>query len=403
MSVSPLRKENDISGVESRILRLVADPDFGRIREKLAKFNFFEAIGVQRREVRHSDFLAFLLNPRGNHGLGDAFLRRFLKRSFGSKFVYSGKQFQVERETMHVDILLHDDVNHLAVIVENKVDAGEHDNQLERYWKSIKDRYPGYSLFGLYLTPEGEKPSDERYVPVGYSFVCDLIDEMLGREKSKWVPAVEMTLRHYVEMLRRDIVPDSDLRQLCENVYFEHRDVLDQIFEFKPDLQTVIRKYLENLVESEPQKIALDSRSTKRYVRFAAQEWDAIQAFKQGHDNWGDKGRMLLFEFQNEATSLKLKLIIGPGPTATRQKLLDLALANDSLLRAASKSLNAKWNEIYSRPILSESSLDNLRTSDLEEQVKTEWRKFLEEDFPQILRIVGSDRWNHQNQQSPDA
>ncbi|HAH57521.1 MAG TPA: hypothetical protein DCL86_05190, partial [Bacteroidales bacterium] len=42
------------------------------------KFNIFEAVGMARQEIRHSRFLAFLLNPLAPHGLGEYFLRNFL-------------------------------------------------------------------------------------------------------------------------------------------------------------------------------------------------------------------------------------------------------------------------------------------------------------------------------------
>ena len=127
---------NDPGILQAHINDLVADPDFEHISNKLTKFNFFEAIGAQRREVRHSDFLAFLLNPKGNHGLGDAFLRRFLKHALKTSFNYpESSDFQIERETRNIDIFLHDDKSHLAVIIENKIDSDEHDNQLERYWR----------------------------------------------------------------------------------------------------------------------------------------------------------------------------------------------------------------------------------------------------------------------------
>ena len=42
---------------------------------------FFSAAGVNRRELPQSDFLRFLLDPSEKHGLGDAFLKRFLQRS----------------------------------------------------------------------------------------------------------------------------------------------------------------------------------------------------------------------------------------------------------------------------------------------------------------------------------
>src|SRR5688500_11625090 len=59
---------------------LVMDQDIEELEARLDPFNIFEAIGAVRQELRHSDFLAFLLNPRQNHGLGDTFAKRLLQR-----------------------------------------------------------------------------------------------------------------------------------------------------------------------------------------------------------------------------------------------------------------------------------------------------------------------------------
>ena len=47
-----------------------------RLESLITGFNIFEAIGAVRQEPRHSDFLAFLLDPGADHGLGDAFAKR---------------------------------------------------------------------------------------------------------------------------------------------------------------------------------------------------------------------------------------------------------------------------------------------------------------------------------------
>ena len=45
---------------------LVGNEDLERLEALLDQFNIFEAIGVVNQELRHSDFLAYLLDPRGN-------------------------------------------------------------------------------------------------------------------------------------------------------------------------------------------------------------------------------------------------------------------------------------------------------------------------------------------------
>ena len=59
---------------------LIDNPDLEKLEILLAEFNLFEAVGVVRQELRHSDFLAFLLDPRQPHGLGDSFLSIFLRK-----------------------------------------------------------------------------------------------------------------------------------------------------------------------------------------------------------------------------------------------------------------------------------------------------------------------------------
>src|SRR5438270_11312729 len=59
---------------------VVDNLDLERLEALLDQFNIFEAIGAVWQELRHSDFLAFLLDPQQNHGLGDVFLKRLLQK-----------------------------------------------------------------------------------------------------------------------------------------------------------------------------------------------------------------------------------------------------------------------------------------------------------------------------------
>ena len=61
--------------------KLVTDNDeLEKLEAIIGCFNIFEAVGVVKQELRHSDFLAFLLDPQQPHGFGSSFLRRFLQR-----------------------------------------------------------------------------------------------------------------------------------------------------------------------------------------------------------------------------------------------------------------------------------------------------------------------------------
>jgi len=59
---------------------VVENSDLERLESLVTQFNIFDVIGAVRQELRHSDFLAYMLNPQRNHGLGDAFARKLLQR-----------------------------------------------------------------------------------------------------------------------------------------------------------------------------------------------------------------------------------------------------------------------------------------------------------------------------------
>src|SRR3712207_2829548 len=107
---------------------VVGNQNLERLEALLERFNIFEAIGVVRQELRHSDFLAFLLDPQGNHGLRDIFLKRLLQQVLATVQddevpltpieleLWNLDRIEVRREWQHIDILLLDEDHELAVI-----------------------------------------------------------------------------------------------------------------------------------------------------------------------------------------------------------------------------------------------------------------------------------------------
>lgn len=179
--------DQDRKALESFV---VNNPDLERLEALLDRFNIFEAVGLVRQEIRHSAFLAFLLNPRESHGLGDSFAKRLLQGAIMSAPDISAPvtpielslwdlgQMEVRLEWQHIDIFLLDERNRLAVIIENKIDTSEHFDQLQRYYETVNQQYPGYRIIGLYLTPAGDEPSHKNYLPLGYGLVCEVLDSL---------------------------------------------------------------------------------------------------------------------------------------------------------------------------------------------------------------------------------
>jgi hypothetical protein len=381
---------------------IVDNPFLEKLEALLDEFNIFEAMGVVRQEMRHSDFLAFLLDPQQNHGLGDTFLKRLLQKALISADsnvtpitsidldIWSLDQVLVLREWRNIDIVFIDESNKLIIILENKINISEHSNQLRRYYEVAQQHYPNSKIIGLFLTPEGEMPSDDRYLPVNYGQICSLLESLIESRASTLGADILTVIRHYIQALRRHIVNESEMIELCQRIYRKHRKALDLIYEYRPDQQEEIREILERLIQQSP--YLKPDHSIKSYIRFTCAEWD-VPALLQGN-GWTPSGRILLFEFfWNSLKDLKIKLTIGPGPQDVRQKLLNMALQKPSLFKPDSKKLGNKWKFIYDRIFLTAKSYEDVDNDELTEQINKHWNTFVQGDL-QAIRTVVSDELN---------
>ena len=377
---------------------VIDNPDLERLEQLSGRFNLFEAIGVRKQELRHSDFLAFLLSPQQPHGLGDYFLKRLLQRTLAGNRraglpislidldVWSLDSALVLREWNNIDLLIVDETHNLVVVIENKIESAEHSDQLNRYLRTVEHHYPGFRVLALFLTPQGELPSDERYLPLRYTVVVELVEQVLDARRSVLGADVQTLLRHYADLLRTHVVSNSEIDELCLRLYQKHQRALDLIFERRPDRQLSIQQLLEAIVAETP-GFVLD-QSTKNVVRFALQEWDTPE-LKAGSD-WTSSGRVLLFWFVNKPDRLDLRMEIGPGPVETRQRLLDLVLQHTPPFSVQTRYLNQKWNRIYKRPFLNAAKLEEASMEEIEAAVRKLWGVFLTSDLPVIRQVIRS-------------
>jgi hypothetical protein len=89
---------------------------FEQIETKLSNFNAFETLGIVNAEIRHSNVLAWLLNPKENHGLGDVFIKKLIQTLF-----YQNKNTILKSNVTLFDISLMD----------------YYDFNIRREWKNI--------------------------------------------------------------------------------------------------------------------------------------------------------------------------------------------------------------------------------------------------------------------------
>ena len=389
-----MTNQTPVTGREALEDFLIENPDLERLEIMLGEFNLFEALGVVRQELRHSDFLGFLLDPRQNHGLADSFLTLFLRKAIqaadlgGLPFtaldvtLWDLADTEVRREWRNIDILILNRSLKLAIVVENKVGSPEHSGQLLRYLDIVRQEFAGWQIAGIYLTPEGDLPSEETFLPCSYGIVREAIETLIESRVAIMGPEVRMAVSHYSQLLQRHVMSDSEIAELCQRIYRQHRSALDLIYEHRPDRAALAYDALLAVL-GQDDSILLD-HSTKSYVRFVPREWD-VPELSVG-DGWTPSGRMLLFELRNDQRrGIILQIQLGPGPVEVRRAVFEAA-QESRLFNPTARALNKRWNSLYAgREVVSAASLDELDGEDLESSIGEFWTSFSSSDLPQFV------------------
>lgn len=248
----------------------------------------------------------------------------------------------------------------------------------------MESQYPDHNKIYVYLTPDGEEPSDSSYIPFTYSEIVLLIEDVAKETQNSIPTLVFSALEQYLQILRRHIVPDNDLVKLAESIYQKHKRALDFIYEQRSDLQLELNEFIVNLIAESG--FDLD-RVVKTSVYFAPKEWANIQQLNNtGLDGWTKTaGRSVLFEIRNTTTLVSICLVVGPTiDEKNRQIIFDYCSMNTNVFKNCSAKLYSKTTTLYSQKIINRQQLEDSSTSELEPKIREAWEDFLEGDLGQI-------------------
>ena len=166
--------------------------------------NFLDITKISRNEIVHSNFIAWILSGNGSHGLGSFPINQLVKclefvkeekeneksrvsldvinNFYNEDYITSVK---VSREEEHIDILvlIFTKDKTLPILIENKVDSKENNEQTKRYYdygeKAFRNRDKYYEPIYIYLYPNYNKsvPSNELYLRMTYQNLVDYVIE----------------------------------------------------------------------------------------------------------------------------------------------------------------------------------------------------------------------------------
>ena len=369
--------------------RLLKDEDFDKLDLGLKNPNIFQILRITKNEIRHSNFLSWLLDPNQSHKLGDIFLKRFLREVFSSDKFGDLDQVDVEgmdlskveiqREWKNIDILIK--LKNVVVCVENKVLSKEHSDQLRRYKEIIENQFPNHHQTFVFLTPEGTSSDDESdtYEPISYEFIVESLDRIISVYGESLNEQVKNYIKDYITIIKRELMGTDKLTELSKKIYQNHKELFDFIIDHKPDVLDGVKSIFEKQIQKRGWVLGSQGKS---YLRFTTPKISELTYINQNSNGWRNK-ESFLFEFVLNPSKNRMnsKTVISPSdPQYDTSRLSEIFMEIDGFKSPSGKKWLVNYQKLVKFPF---SKVDDLS----EEEIEFEFNKILD-GFTPIVELV---------------
>ena len=384
---------------------LNAEDGIKKIEDLFREFNPFIVLKCADHEIRHSNVLGWLLDPKQNHKLDDEVLKPFIKmlsdegndiRGFyidGSPrediLVYRERYIEGNR----FDLLIESQKGKAAIIIENKIYSDEGKEQLKAYYELAKEEFKEYTLIFVYLTVEGDQPSDKNWIRMDYSKILAIIEKAVKQKHNQADENILFFIDQYISTIRRHVMNDSEIQKICKDVYYKHKEALDEIFKYnQQDHCLEILTLIKKIIQDKYSDSLLPVVGRKRYIGFTTKSLDAIVKKKGINRDFGEAGHMLLyfFEIPQGSNDLFFNLYIGEGDDEYREKLYVIAKGNKKLFAKVSKENIIKGAAlIFQKVVLKDQDYQELKRENEDGDLfEMEIKNRIDMKLPELLESV---------------
>ena len=234
--------------MEGDLRKLIDDERFQRYHEALLKpreFNAFDVLRNADYEIRHSNVLAWLLQPDETHGIGGRFLEWFVnhfneradKAGIGPVVAtdFEASNIDVRRELHHVDITVFFKREKDLIAIENKTEETSPANfdQVREYDRQLRDRYKDrYHVRSALLTasPDGSV-AQQGFVHVSWVSVHGKISALHGGKEFR--SPVDAFVGQYVDAVGKRVLPQEAVQDSFKRLLDDYdallKDMLDAL------------------------------------------------------------------------------------------------------------------------------------------------------------------------------
>lgn len=263
------------------------------LERKIRPFNTFEVLKSAHNEIRHSNVLAWLLDPDGSHGLRHLFLRRWLMLVFygvGSQGnsldpikldCARFRTVKVRREWHNIDVLLEIETEteeRWVICIENKIRSRQRENQLEKYYNCVETFFSGYTRAYIFLTVTSEPPDDPHYVMATYAQVCSALETCLAEHSGSIGEGPRMLMDQYLSILKERFMENSEISKLVAEIWAQHKDALEIILNDRPDNIRSLTNTVKALMQTNGFRLVPTDAWGR--VRFMPNSWANSQDLK---------------------------------------------------------------------------------------------------------------------------
>lgn len=434
--------------MERELQKLLEDARFLKYHRAVVKprtFNPFDVLRYSDYEIRHSNVLAWLLQPDETHGIGGAFIRDFTtalndearRQNMAPVPVpssFEADNIRVERELHHVDITLFFENERTVVAIENKTaeTAPEHAEQVRGYEETLRETYKRkYGEIRSVLLTTSPEPgaSGDGFIHMSWTRIQDIVNAIRERERfqSEEGERVRAFLGQYLEIVGRlTAQPETeanyfgtllqDYGQVLNELLTKREEDVGGVAALRNDLGEY-RTSVDRLVSDfrqKPRQLRSDVQAFLRGRRFrtwtqtpAAQQWyylyfsnPSMEETRQAlsvpwHPRW-------VFTFSHREVLVQLQ--IDPpkkewGPAVDR--IIDFMKKHPidaSQGRRGRYPLESPpWPGcfmVYKHPLMTDADLSSTPTSEIKDATLRRVESFLDEDYSRIetyLRCMAFD------------
>lgn len=379
------------------LFELEHDVTFQKLNQQVNSFNPLKVLRMENYEVRHSNMLAWFLDPKENHRLNDYFLRKVLEHlllidenaenilfdQVANLLNYSLIESHVYREVKtsnnrYIDLVIVNQQLKTVVLIENKFYSTESRNQLNDYLHYIQQIFEDFTIIPIYLTLDGEAPSNNHYFIFTYEKVESILEHLILIFEGQLHQSVLTFISYYREILREKFYPDEEQIIAAFEVFKRHSTTLAYLEQWIPNYQKLqfeasyefefLSRYKNTIQYINKHGNNILSYSFELFIKtifsedilykthptrpcLLPTEWQAIEnTTLREPQYWLGEGLVVWFEKQND-NRLKMIAEIGPIEHRERLALIEKLERNGYPFKESSKTEHARYTVIYSKKI----------------------------------------------------